>query len=362
MKLRTFLFVVLYFLIFVIVIYFLYVKYYHRFFNKNQGQSIPQENRQELIYYTSGNNLFQLNPYALTQNSADIPNLRLQSTGVINQLCIDTKRNLFFYSVLTPAKNYEIWKVSLKDNSSEKLFSAQTPGLEKYKNFRDPKLSYDNQKLGFIASHDQIDNLFSWQIDDSVLTNLTSENFSGEVTDFAWSPDTNKIALAGVINSKNVIKILDEKSINDFLVQDDTIKQLEYLKNTLIFSQIPKDSIATNILSIALADKKITPLTDFAAPKTVSDFAVSLDGQNLVFTGHDNQTHQNDIYILKTDGTDLLQLTTDGKSSEPVFSPKSDQIAYWSKNVGIFIIKTNKANPQKILNSESPIDKILTWR
>jgi len=362
MKLKTFLFIVLYVFIFAVIVYFLYIKFYQPFVSKNQGQNIPQGNRQESIYYTSGNNLYQLDPKASTQSINSIPTIRLQSTGVISKLCVDTKRNQFFYEVSTPSKNYEIWKVNLKDNSSEKIFSSQTPGLENFTNFRDPKLSADNENLGFLASHDQIDDLFSWQIDQNKLTNLTEEKFAGTISDFSWGTDTTKIVLSGLINGKGVIKTLSEKSISDFLEQDSLINQIEYSKNSLIYSQTPKDAIVTNIATVSLTNKKVVLLTDIASPKRVSDFAISPDKQELTFTVNDSSNQQNDIYTLKTDGTDLLQVTTDGKSSEPTFSPQSDKIAYWDKTIGIFIIPINKGNAQKVLNSAGVIDKILAWR
>lgn len=356
MRLKTFLFACLLFIVFGLLLYFLYVKYFNSFFNPKTGTDIPQINQKEMIYYTTNNNLYQLNPNLLTQNSNDIPIIRLQSTGSINQLEIDTQGNSFYYEVLTPEKEAEIWKVNVTSNNSEILFSKKTPGLENYTNFRNPKISPDKKSLGFVATRENQDDLFLFNLNSSELKNFSLNKLTGSISDFSWAPAGEKIALVAKENSKYIIKFLTEKSAENFIEGDIALNNIFYLKDRIIVSE------NKNIVSLLLSDKNKTALTDLVSPMEVTLFDVSPNGQKIVFESKNDQTNKTDLYVLNIDGSDLLQLTDDGASSLPVFSPTNDKIAFWLKKTGIYTVKITKEEKQKVLNSEVIINNILTWR
>lgn len=356
MNFKTFLFASLLFLVFGLLLYFLYVKYFNSFFNPKSGTDIPQVNRREMIYYTTDNNLYQLNPKILTQNSNDIPTIRLQSTGEINNLQIDTQRNVFYYEVLTPKKESEIWKVSVSSNSSEILFSKKTSGLENYTHFRSPKISPDKKLLGFLATRENQDDLFLFNLDSSALKNFSLNKITSSISDFSWAPVGEKVAVISKKNNKYSIDFLTEKSAENFNESDNTLNNILYLKDRIIVSE------NKNIVSYLLSDKSKVPITDLVSPKEVILFEVSINGEKIVFEAKDNQTKKTDLYVLNVDGSDLLQLTDDGASSLPVFSPKGDKIAFWIKKTGIYTMTITKENKQKVLNSEVMINNILSWR
>lgn len=359
---KTFLFGVLLFLVFGIGGYFLYTRYYHQLF-PSSSQNVPQQNNQPLIYYSEGNNLYRLNPEVYTENPNDIPNLRLQSTGKIQSLQVDSQNSQFFYDVISPSGNREIWKVSLKDNSSEKLFSDSTSGLENVQKFRDPKLSSDAKKLAFLATHDSEDYLFSWDIEKQSLSNLLYGKFSGTISDFTWDSKGN-IAFAAKENGKTVIKLFDGKSVTSFALRQNPITGISTAKDGFIITEelSENNKKTTNLFSLLKVSKKETPLSDLTYPKTVKNFSVSLDGKSIVFEVEDQQTKKGDIYAIEADGTNLLQLTNDGKSEEPVFSPDGKKIAFKNDGASVFTLNLSAREKQKLLNGKIAIDKLLIWR
>jgi Tol biopolymer transport system component len=67
------------------------------------------------------------------------------------------------------------------------------------------------------------------------------------------------------------------------------------------------------------------------------------------------------IYVAKIDGKNILQLTTDGQSGQPLFSPRSDEIAFLREADGIYLIGINKENVRKITNLKTEV-RLLLWR
>ncbi len=362
-KIKTFLIIIVYFAIFAIGGYFLYTKYLHKIINPEQTSSNTTTQKQ-FIYYAQGNNLYQLNPEIPTQNPNE-PNARLQSTGKVEEMAIETSDKLLFYNVVTPDAESEIWQVALSDNTSEKLFHQKTPGLENFKNFRYPRVSPDNLKLAFIATHGNTDNIFVMEIKSRNLTNLMTEDFQGQINSLAFSPDSKNIAFNSNSANTTLLETVNMgKKVQKIWEGDGQIKKIIYLKTKiiLILKEGTDDKPSINLFAMNLLDSQKTKLTDLVYPKKVSDFEISPDEQYLVYDTEDAQTQKKDIYLEKTDGTNLLQLTDDGKSTESVFSPESNKISFWIIGSGIYTMTIGKTQEQKILNYDDKIDKILLWR
>lgn len=127
-------------------------------------------------------------------------------------------------------------------------------------------------------------------------------------------------------------------------------------------SELNNNHTNTNIYFTDTDANKATIITDLVYPSIVSDFNVSPNSQKIVFSVLNKETNDSEINICNFDGSNLLQLTEGGISYFPVFSPDSDTIAFWRKNLGIYIINTDKTNFKKILNFEAKIDQIFVWR
>jgi hypothetical protein len=119
---------------------------------------------------------------------------------------------------------------------------------------------------------------------------------------------------------------------------------------------------AINIYFTDTITGQTTRITNVAYPSIVFDFNFNQNSKKIVFSILNKDTDSSEISICNIDGSNLLQLTNDTISYFPVFSPNGNTIAYWRKNLGIYIINTDKTNFKKILNFGAKIDQIFVWR
>ncbi|MEI6040198.1 MAG: hypothetical protein WCP93_02510 [Candidatus Berkelbacteria bacterium] len=108
--------------------------------------------------------------------------------------------------------------------------------------------------------------------------------------------------------------------------------------------------------------KKAMNITNLSKPYSVINFSVSQDNNLIVFQVQNTNTTKNDIEICKTDGSNLTQLTNDGESYFPVFSPDNTRIGFWRKNSGIYTMKTDGTDLKKVFNFDQNINQIYAWR
>lgn len=360
MKPQTVLLIALYLIIFGLIGYFLYQRYFNKIINlpdNSQTAIVPDKT----IFYNQGNNLYQLNADVLNASSKDIANLRLQSTGQVNSIVINKTSNLFFYEVTTPTQNQEIWQVNLKDNQSEKLVSNQTPGLENCSNFRNPKLSADQQYLAFITTCESQDLIFSYNLTEKSFTNLTYPNFQGQISDIDWSKSNPSLYFITTTGGKSSLENINLKGEIQSLWENPTvISKLTITDKKIILTYQPNEVINLGFFDIGNYNK-INPITDLVSPKSVIRYNVSSAGNKIVYQVNDKNTKQNDIFTVGVDATNLLQLTNDGKSYYPIFSPNGEKIAFWIEGEGIYTIGVNKTSKSKILNDQSTINNIIIW-
>lgn len=363
MKPVTFLLIILYIIIFSVVGVWFYLKYFRPITDSNNQTQVISLNKDKTIYYTVDNNLYQLNADNLNRDSRDVSTFRLQSTGKVQTIKVDQKKEFFVYDCLTPDNTSEIWQVSFLDNHSEKLFSAITPGFEKYDNFRSPKMSQVGNYMAFIASNQGIDDIFVWDIGQNTTQNLTSKSVKEKITAFDWSQTESKIYFSTLDNDKVSLKSINLKKTSSNLFEGiNKITQMEVLKDKIIIMFLDSNETA-NLGYINLKDlKTITPVTDLKKPSTIISFNLSTSNKQIVYQTQDTLAKTNDLYIMNIDGTNLLQLSTDGKSFSPFFSPDGKKIAFYLKDSGVYTMDTDKNNNTKILNEEGKIDNLILWR
>lgn len=361
MKPTTTVIIILYLAVFGLIGYFLYQKYYHNTVTPFQNENTITITPDKTIFYTAGKDFYQLNSDLQTRGSKDTSTYKIQSTGEVKAMTIDKDNQYFYYQTITAINTSEIWQVNLKDYSFEKLFSNQTPGLENFISFRNPKISPDAKNLAFIASHQGSDQIFNFEITSRNLTNLSYESFQGNISDFDWASTGSTIYYTGKQNDKTVLKSLQLDRVSRNIWEgSQKIDKISATKNKLIvfFSDLQTANIG--YLELGNPDK-INKITDIVAPNKVTNYNLDLKNEKIAYQVYDSTLNKNDLYLVNIDGTNLLQITEDGKSELPVFSPDGQQIAFWLKDSGIYTINTDKKNGQKVLNDEGKIDNILIW-
>lgn len=364
MKYTTVIIIVIYLAAFAVGGYFFYKKYFNQVITPPEKNETVAYAPDKSIYYTSDNSLYQLNSDMNSKTITDASNYRLQETGKVESVLINKSANTLIHSVLTPTNNNEIWQMNLKDNSAEKLFSPQTPGLEKYTNFRNPRLSEDEKYLAFLADLENLSQIFVWQNDTKTLDNLSHSSFSGTISSLTWDKNKNLVYFVGTTSESkdNALYSLDlSKTLKTLWEGPQTLSSINAMLNKIIFLFKDKDTI--NLGYFTVSDfSKIAPVTDLVSPKKVINFNLSQDEKRLTYQVQDTSGKTNDIYTMNTDGTNLLQITTNGKSAFPMMSPDGNNIAFWEQNNGIYTIKIDKKDKNKLLNSTALIDKIILWK
>ena len=363
MKPITIFLIILYLVLFSAFGVWFYFKYFQQVTNPNNKTQVINLNKDKTIFYTEGNNLYQLNSDNLNRNSSDVATYRLQSTGKVQTIKVDQKNEFFVYDCITSQNASEIWQVSFSDNHSEKIFSANTPGFEMYSNFRSPKMSKTGRQMAFVASNQGVDDIFVWDIEPNTTENLTSKSVKEKITAFDWSTTELKIYFSTLNNDKVSLKSIDLKKTTANLFEGtNKITNMNVLADKIIVMFLDSNEIA-NLGHINLKDPKIiTPITDIKTPSTITSFDLSIGGSQVVYQTQDTLAKINDLYIMNIDGTNLLQLTTDGKSYYPIFSPDSGKIAFYIKDSGVYTMDTFKTAQTKILNDEGKIDNLILWR
>lgn len=363
MKPITIFFIILYLTVFTLTGVWFYYKYFHQVTVSNNETQVISLNKDKTIFYTIDNNLYQLNADNLNRNSSDVATFRLQSTGQVQSMAVDPKNEFFVYDCLTPTSTSEIWQVSFKDNHSEKLFSSSTPGFEKYNSFRSPKMSQTGRLMAFIASNQKVDDIFVWDIEQNTTQNLTSKSVKEKITAFDWFTTKSKIYFTTQNDNKVSIKSIDlNKTTSDLFEGINKITKMKVLGDKIIVMFLDSNEKA-NLGYLTLNNPEaLTPITNLKTPSTIMSFDLSKDGKQIVYQTQDTLAKTDDLYITNTDGTNLLQLSTDGKSFSPILSPDGKKIAFFLKDSGVYTMDTLKNNKTKILNEEGKIDNLILWR
>lgn len=91
----------------------------------------------------------------------------------------------------------------------------------------------------------------------------------------------------------------------------------------------------------------------------------SPDGTKLAFGGRLPGDSNEDIFLVNTDGTGLVRLTTDpGNDRLPAWSPDGSKIVFLSDRTGVFqvwVMDADGGNPQQLTTDPAPKDQVPDW-
>ncbi len=330
------------------------------FFSYFRKPFLAGMNDQKSIYYLSKNNLYLIKPDVTNPTPQEIISVDLQSVGKIIDISIDKKNAFSFFTAAISEDNTKIWKAYLEQKTFEKSFSDQTPGLENFKNFRKPIISPDNQKVAFIASRSNTDNIFVMNLKNEDLVNFSGSVYEGNISCYDWSTDSQKIVFVDTKTDKNSIKMISlDRQLKNIYDTNAQITQVNSLKEGIVFLEQSNDS-SVNLLN--LSSGQVTSLIDYSYPKEISQYNLSSNKQFIVYETRDLVSLKTDLFKINIDGSNLLEIAGDGNSQSPIISAQSSRIAFWVKDTGIIIVDTNKTWSKKVLLSKEIIDNLIVWR
>jgi WD40 repeat protein len=189
-----------------------------------------------------------------------------------------------------------------------------------------PSISLDQGLMVFTSNRDGDLDLYTTSLDGSVaVTNLT--NTADDEYDPSFSPDGSRIAytvgatlkrdiFSMAANGSDVIQITDGAEIDTKASWSPDGQRIAYQSQS---GGITWDIYETDATQLGTPN----PLTQNQGLNT--DPAWSPDGQRIVFTS--NRTGQSEVWVMDIDGTNQVQLTTNG-GLEPSWSPEGLQIAF----------------------------------
>jgi hypothetical protein len=351
MQLKTIFLIVILFIIFSLTGYFLVNRYFSDHWDIDKYFTNDKNSQQ--IIFSQDNNLYTISP-----NISDLTKIsknRLQSTGKVVKMTYDRKSSLIYYESTNSALKSEIWQIDLNTNKSQLMFSSQTAGLENFMQFSTPVFSPDKSKLAFIGKLGSKDCVFTYDHKTKTLTNVSDKIYNDLISDLIWL-NANTI----IFKKENTLYALDlvKNNVAEYLNNSQKIKRIEIGQNNLLL--LMEDEAKTANL-FKYDGTNLTAITGFTSPKTVLSFAVSADFNQIAMEVNDTQKSASSIFLAKTNGENLLEITTKINPQNPVFAPSDDQIAVFVKNEGIQLINLATKKTQKIIN-EPKIDQIFLWK
>lgn len=366
MKSNYIIYIIICFSALIFGVFYSYQKFYPNLINPQQTdqKEIGVNSNKSGIYYQTNLGISVANPDSTIDRLATSPSSALiQNSNAENMIIIGDN---IIYDNLDNNQFYTINKTSLSSKIKEIFISNKLNGLESFINFRRPLL-LDHDLMIFLAENNVRTDAFSLNLISGNLTNLTSLLSLNKVYDISLSPNKQNLAISGRNGGEYILESIDLQNNNEPVIikkGSQKIDQINWTKDGIFSLQDNQiDNQATvNLYLNNLVIAESQALTMISAPYKIIRFTVS-DDQNLIsFEMQNSQTLESDISICRNDGSNLLQLTNDGKSSFPVFSPDNSQIAFMQNNNGLFKINIDKTNLAKILNINNIINQIFIWR
>ena len=317
------------------------------------------------LYYQINNSLYGLN--LSNQNIAynQLLSVDVNAIGKINDFSLDSKDKLLFLEIVTSKNDFEIWKAYINQGALEKSFSTQTSGLENFKNFRKPIVSPDNDQLAFLASHGGGDAIFALNIKNDQLNNIYPSSFDSHITTISWAASNKKILFATFDNKKSSIYEVDlKKTLIKMTDETEPVTKIDFVNDKIIYLTSPKKESGktANIYSFNPSNGKKNMITDLSYPKQVVTYDISPNGKYIVYNCLDLSSQKSDLFKVETSGLNLLQLTTDGKSKNVVFSANNSSIHFSTNGEGIFTMNFGLRKQELIHNSKDIINKLIAER
>lgn len=347
---------VLYFLILFAGGLIFYTKYMRNFSSiEPKPVVIEQANTNSSIYYNQNNILFRLNPKSQTDplELSDIAQAQVQ--GKIESLDFNSSKSEVLYSSLNSNNNWEVLKGRFDNLSKEKVAFKGENGLDGFDDFTMPKFSPDKTKISVKAGQGETEAIF--------VKDLANDNWqkyaykNGKISDYSWSKDCQKLIFCTSNLTKNFCSIIDLESKSNTLGFEREVAMISWDKTDTIFYL--SQSNPPHIYAVNEQGSNSQQIDNLASPKKIVYFSINLTGTKIIYEVKTN--NQSDLYTSSIDSTNRVQLTTDGSSQNPIFSPENT-IAFLKPGNGIYIIEVDKTNEKKLVNLSSEIDKLLLWR
>jgi Tol biopolymer transport system component len=168
------------------------------------------------------------------------------------------------------------------------------------------------------------------------------------------------------MSGKYAIAMIDLKTKKSNVIKysDQKISQINWVGTSLFFMKNDGvDNLETfNLYLLNPLSLEQKTISQIASPGSVSSFSVSENSGFITFDVLKDQT--SDLFLVKNDGTNLVQITKDGQSFAPLFLPGSTQIVFGKINQGLFKINIDINNfpTIKLIDFKDKINKIYTWR
>ena len=262
------------------------------------------------------------------------------------------------------------WDIYSMDVNGDKLTQlTDHPATDRF-----PGCSPDGRRIAFISERGITDDLYVMDSDGSNVVRLTHDNFrEGRPS---WTPDGTKIAFSNFIfavgNSEIYLMDPDGTGVINLTKHKwhevrpswspDGSKMAFVSFRTGAFND-PRHIFVMNADGTGRRNLTgDTALRESWAPNW------SPDETKIVFESRRHpfpQPTRDDIFVITADGKELEQLTEDGRSRSPVYSPDGTKIAYVSGRGGdrnIFLMDTNGDNAVKLTKSPPGTDNVMpTW-
>jgi Tol biopolymer transport system component len=222
-------------------------------------------------------------------------------------------RRLLFERVMLDGTS-DIWTVddgtsfrNLTDSPGNDLYGAWSP---------------DGSMISFASDRDGVTSIYTMRTDGTEVTRVASG-----ATRSSWSPDGTRLAVERVSPPPSQIYIVDSLGLSAVNIS-----------NSADSHSGPKWSPDGQLIAFGTSDSQIFVMSPNGAnklnitPTLLAQLPVwSPDGERIAFHARDMSGARRDIYTVRRDGSDLVQITDDPTHDYgPVWSPTGDGIAFTS--------------------------------
>lgn len=195
----------------------------------------------------------------------------------------------------------------------------------------DPRWSPDGTKVVFSSNRDSSTfEIYVASADGQVVERVTQDGFNDRWP--AWSPDGTQIVYSSLRNGNYDLYVMDADGSNPRAVTTDPGNDLEPTwspdGSSIAFVSTRVDGVQ-DIWNFNLSSGVAVRLTNDSANESAPDYAP--DGDSIVYGSVDTETGSTEIYLVRTDGTGVSAVTSNGAENRtPRWSPDGAQILFAS--------------------------------
>lgn len=354
---------ILYFFLLVSVALVFYYRYYPRLINQaNSGQRLISNNSNQTVFFVADKSLYKI----FASNSLDrlgAPRMELLSKNSTFNSLVNTEKNTLFIDDQTTRSS--IIELDLSTNNKTVIASSAIAGLNNFNTFSKPVISPNKKLLIFKAQENNQDSLLLYDLKNSKITNLTSKLNLNQIFDYVWQDDKTIIIAGGATAKYAIIRYNLQSLKAEILKQSsDQMDSLHFAKNVIFYlkKELINNKNTTNLASLNLKNQKQQSISSVSEKYLVTNYDISDDAEFAVLEIRNIDDNSSNLSLSKIDRADLLQITTDNKSSLPVFLANSNEFVFWIKGDGLYKTTATKIKPLKLINLLTNVEQIFVWR